>query len=126
MGLFFGTQTPIEEPSEDEEEISEQEEASEEELSEEEEVDQEETESDASSTEIGVPRIDEEQFKLEREERLEFQRGCREIFLTDWLPTEGGWLSELEKPQLDFLRDILGLPDGSTYSPRSWPAYCPW
>lgn len=126
MGLFFGSQTPKDEEEEvSEEEVSE-EEVSEEEVSEEEVSEEEETESDSSSFSEHTAIVDSIQLKLEREERVDFQRDCRKLFLNEWLPAEGGWLAELSAPQLDFLRDLLGLPNGAAYSPRTYPSYQPW
>lgn len=118
MPLFF-SQTPNEEFSEEEKEESEEEEelVNEEEEEEEEQV---EDETDSQSS-VLYPELS----AAEREDRFQFVSRCREIFLGEWLSQDGDWLSKLEQPQLDFLRDVLGIPSLNCYSPRTYPAYQP-
>lgn len=113
MPFLFGGFT--EEETEEEKVASEEEEVS----SEEEEEASEASPEDGDKSTAFVPELAE----IEAEEKLEFYRRTREIFVNEWLNSPGNWLSELDKTHLDFLRDIMGVQ--SNYSPSIWPSYTP-
>lgn len=60
-----------------------------------------------ASTQTETPKkkeMDTEEAKLMR-----FRDSARKIFIDQWLQDDSNWIANLNKAQLDFLRDVLGL-----------------
>lgn len=60
-----------------------------------------------ASTQTEAPKkkeVDTEEVKLMR-----FRDSARKIFIDQWLQDDSNWIANLNKAQLDFLRDVLGL-----------------
>ena len=115
--MFSFNQNSIEEEEVDEEvsDLEEEEEEAEEKT--------EETDEESDDEELSIPDL---QDSIAREEREEFYRDCRRIFINDWLTVEGNWLSSLDNNHLNFLRDILGIRSNSDSNGFSnLPAYIP-
>ena len=94
----------------------------EEQLSEEEESEEEEEQEEEEASDEGEDEEVTEAFKFNferenQENRLEFHQRCREIFVEEWLKTEGNWFDSLKSEHLAFLRDILNIPSSSSHSP---------
>lgn len=63
------------------------------------------TQNSSSQTETPKKKaMDTEEVKL-----AEFRASARKIFIDQWLQDESNWISNLNKDQLNFLRDVLGL-----------------
>lgn len=54
--------------------------------------------------------------KIARIRVLDFQKDVRDLFLSEWMTQEGDWLSKLTAPQVEFLKDCMGLKSHSSTS----------